>query len=665
VDTPTTRRRRRNANQAGVAASYNAGDAIPASITFTRASTATYIDIDGNIRTKAINAARDSHYINGIRYLLLEVGRTNGWTFSEDLTNAAWTKNGVTVSADATKAPDTALTMDKILETATTAVHCIDRAPPAMTDNAAQSFTVFAQAAERNWLLIEFTNKAGLVSRAYVNLTTGVTGTVDAGYTRVLVRAMNNGTYRIQCTIASAGTGATTPQLRFQITTADATFATYLGVITNGLYLWGFQFEANQVCSSSYIPTTAATVTRSNDNWLGTFTPVPQAMTLYINAVELGTSIIAGNPRLIQIGSAATGPHVEINTSGVRYQAQHYNNTTTVTSLAAVAPAINDKFEQRLVLGSNGSVLDGQTINGGAEATVGPSGANALQPAWDALQYTINSRAAANVGIIAIRSYAIILGTASMVQCRAFAATPWNVGENVAPSDWWSTKSLLLNDTDACAYMFDRMHVVNRPLTQSSASAKPTFAIAGLNALPALRLTVDDFMIADAVSTQYSGDDIPYTFAGVVSWDTVSAATTFAGLSRSTSATAAYSSGLRANNTGGGRFLFARNDDTNTPVTAIADANGAIGANGAHTFVVVFNGTMVSAWVDGIKTIDNANVDAGVATLDRFTIGCLRRSVNSGFASGYFAEALISPNVISDASALLLHAYLKSEWGTP
>jgi hypothetical protein len=660
LETVTIRRRRRNANQAGVVAFYNAGDALPANITFTRASTATYIDIDGNIRTKAINTPRDSHYINGIRYLLLEVGRTNGWTFSEDLTNAAWTKNGVTVSADAATAPDTALTMDKILETATTAIHAIDRAPPAMTDNTAQSFTVFAQAAERNWLLIEFTNKAGLVSRAYVNLATGVTGTVDAGYTRVLVRAMNNGTYRIQCTIATSGTGATTPQVRFQITTADATFATYLGVITNGLYLWGFQFEANQVCSSSYMPTAGATVTRSNDIWLGTFTPVPQAMTLYINAVELGTSIIAGNPRLIQIGSAATGAHVGINSSGVKYQAQHYNNSTTVTSLAAVAPAINDKFEQRLVLSSNGSILDGQTINGGAEATVGPSGANALQSAWDAPQYTINSRNTANVGIIAVRNYAIILGTASMVQCRAFVATPFNVGEISGLLDWWSARSVLLADASPCGYMFDRIHNTNNPFIQATGTAKPSL----LTAIPSLRLTTDDFMTADAIAAQFTGTDVPLSLAGVFSWDVVATNNSFVVLGKSGTNNSFFSA-LGASNTGGGRIRISRTDDAAVNDVELIGAAANIGGTGIHTVVIIFAGTTVSVWFDGVLVADTVPLDVGLATFNLFTLGCLRRSANSGFVAGNFCEMSIYNRALTATEAQNIMATMKTEWGTP
>lgn len=54
-----------------------AGDALPAGSTFTRTTTATYLDAAGAVQTAAINTLRDGHYIGGVRTILLEGARTN------------------------------------------------------------------------------------------------------------------------------------------------------------------------------------------------------------------------------------------------------------------------------------------------------------------------------------------------------------------------------------------------------------------------------------------------------------------------------------------------------------------------------------------------------------------------------------------------------------
>lgn len=64
----------------GLAFAYAAGDSLAnLGATFTRASTATYIDSNGVLQTAATGVARDGHYIGGVRTLLLEGQRTNSF----------------------------------------------------------------------------------------------------------------------------------------------------------------------------------------------------------------------------------------------------------------------------------------------------------------------------------------------------------------------------------------------------------------------------------------------------------------------------------------------------------------------------------------------------------------------------------------------------------
>ena len=76
-------------------------------ITFTRASTATYVGANGLIKTAGVNEPRFDHDpITGESLgLLIEESRTNSVEYSEDLSNAYWNKQNCSLGAT-TVAPD-------------------------------------------------------------------------------------------------------------------------------------------------------------------------------------------------------------------------------------------------------------------------------------------------------------------------------------------------------------------------------------------------------------------------------------------------------------------------------------------------------------------------------------------------------------------------------
>jgi hypothetical protein len=93
-------------------------------ITFTRASTATYVGSDGLIKTAATNVPRFAHDpVTGEGLgLLIEEARTNLLLYSEQSDNAAWGKTNILTTANAVIAPDGTLTADKIYENSTASV---------------------------------------------------------------------------------------------------------------------------------------------------------------------------------------------------------------------------------------------------------------------------------------------------------------------------------------------------------------------------------------------------------------------------------------------------------------------------------------------------------------------------------------------------------------
>lgn len=187
-------------------------------------------------------------------------GSSNLLTWSEDFSNAAWTKGATTITPAATTAPDTLLTGQKMVETAVTAAHYVTRDITGLGTSTAQATSVFAIAGERTWMMIQTFDKAGAVLRkSWVNLATGVSGVTDGGHTVVITPYVASfGTWYRISVLWNSGTGATTPSIAFFAATAD-NVSSYLGDITKGIYIWGAQHEEG-AASTPYLKTTTAAI---------------------------------------------------------------------------------------------------------------------------------------------------------------------------------------------------------------------------------------------------------------------------------------------------------------------------------------------------------------------------------------------------------------------
>lgn len=348
--------------------------------TYSRASTARRVGRDGVIASEAAAGLRDRHFVNtyATRTTLLEAVRTNDWSHSEELDNANWIKADCTITANATTAPDGTVTADKLVENSLTNAHQISRGGGgAPTDNTNQTFSFFVKAAERSTITILARTKAGAFPESRVNLTTGAVTSVAAGLT-VRVESLANSWLRVAVTY-SAGTGASTCAAFIEPYNGGRS---YLGDGTSGIYLWGLQWETDAAVASSYIPTTTASVTRSADSLYFPFAFVPQEMTVYVKFTELGTNLASSTLGLLGIGGSTAASLYILNNGSNRYETHHKTSTTTVTSTATAATTAGDTVELRLVLGSTGTALLGQSVNSGTEATGSASAANTLAAAW-------------------------------------------------------------------------------------------------------------------------------------------------------------------------------------------------------------------------------------------------------------------------------------------
>lgn len=228
----------------------------PSEGNFSRASTGTYFDKDGVLRTAAVDEPRWNYTFEDGKWvgpeLLVEEQRTNLLTYSEDFGNAAWIKTG-SRATQGFLAPDGILRAGKLSEDTSNGSHRIASVLP-LTAGAAYTVTVFAKAGERTRLAVTLGDTV-ISGGTTVDLASGVVLS-GAG----TVTSVGAGWYRIAVTATATSTG--NGVVRFFLVNDGA--QSYQGDGTSGLYIWGAQLEVGDKISS-YISTTTAPVTRAPD----------------------------------------------------------------------------------------------------------------------------------------------------------------------------------------------------------------------------------------------------------------------------------------------------------------------------------------------------------------------------------------------------------------
>jgi hypothetical protein len=235
-------------------------------VTFTRASSATFIDSAGTLQTAAVDVPRFDHNptTGESLGLLVEEQRTNLLLRSQDFNDVEWATVRASISANATTSPSGTLTADKLVEDSTASNNHFTRPNTSsnVTSGVAYTFTVYVKAAERTQITIGFgTENSAFADSSGLFTLTG-TGTAAAGgaATAATIQEVSNGWYR--CRVSATATATAFAFIRLLLTSSGNTL--YTGDGTSGLFLWGAQLEAGAF-ATSYIPTTAAAATRSAD----------------------------------------------------------------------------------------------------------------------------------------------------------------------------------------------------------------------------------------------------------------------------------------------------------------------------------------------------------------------------------------------------------------
>ena len=233
-------------------------------ITFTRASSGTYVDSDGLIKTAVTDAPRFDHDpVTGESLgLLIEEGRTNLLEYSERFDQSAWTNNDSTETANVIVSPDGTQNGYKLIENTANAWHGISQTS-SLTSGVTYTGSFFVKKAENSVVQILFSSSThGTSAYANFDIDNGTLGSTSGGVASIV--NYTNGWYRISfrsTALTTANGGALLAMVPFL---TSYRVASYVGNGSSGVYLWGAQVEEGSF-PTSYIPTTTSTVTRSPD----------------------------------------------------------------------------------------------------------------------------------------------------------------------------------------------------------------------------------------------------------------------------------------------------------------------------------------------------------------------------------------------------------------
>lgn len=167
-------------------------------------------------------------------------------SYTEDFSNAFWTKNNVTITSNSITAPNGTLTADKINENSGTINPLVTNNTVTYTIGQTYTASVYYKAAERNYGFIDlYLNNTD--NAILVDLTNGTIVNTLGTLVSSSVESVGNGWYRLSVTVLnSSGSG---PALSYGCKNST-NWGSYTGTAGYGIYIWGAQVELGSTATT-------------------------------------------------------------------------------------------------------------------------------------------------------------------------------------------------------------------------------------------------------------------------------------------------------------------------------------------------------------------------------------------------------------------------------
>ena len=303
-------------------------------VTFTRASSGTFLGSDGVLRTAVTN-------------LLLR---------SEEFDNASWTKVATTVLANQIQSPIGTLTADEIIEDSSTGNHYVTNGSVSSSvSGTAYTYSVYVKAGQRAFCFL-LANGTGTLQVVSVNLSTGVATSAVGSPSLITSTDVGNGWYRISFSYTSGTTGSVGHEVRLS-TNGIWGDRSYTGNGAGSVYAWGAQLEQSATVGE-YIPTTSAinSAPRFDHNpitgeSLGLL-PEEARTNSFVRSEEFGTTWTAAGLSSIT-ADAATAPNgaatadTLVETTGVSEIHRVLQNTSITSGSSYTVSAFAKQAQRR------------------------------------------------------------------------------------------------------------------------------------------------------------------------------------------------------------------------------------------------------------------------------------------------------------------------------